>query len=298
MKTADRARGKWRGVMLTLGVDERFLSGKHGPCPFCEGRDRFRWDNREGKGTFICSQCGAGDGIEMLKRLKGWDFKTVAQEVDKIVGGCSVEPIRKPADDADRNRRMNELWTGAIQVDGNDPASVYLAGRGVAHMATCLRYHANCVKPFGGGYGPAMLALVHRADDSALTLHRTFLDHPEPGEKRLRALMSGELTDGCAIRLFPAARVMGIAEGIETAIAASKRFGMPVWAALNSTMLAKWIAPAGVEEVVVFGDSDPAFGGQAAAYALAHRLATRNRLKVDVRLPVKLGRDWADSDAA
>lgn len=297
MKTADRARGKWRGILMALGIQDRFLSGKHGPCPFCEGRDRYRWDNDKGNGTFICSHCGAGDGFEILKRLKGWDFKTCAQEVDKIVGGVSAEPIRKPIDDQTRRDRLNSLWTASQALNGTDPASVYLASRGVPHSASCLRFHASCPKPHGEGFGPAMLALVHGVEGNPVTIHRTFLATPQDG-KRQRALMPGELPDGCAVRLFPSGAHLGIAEGIETAIAAAKRFGIPVWAAINATMLAKWVVPHGVEQVTVFGDCDPAYGGQAAAYALAHRLAARHRIAVDVRIPQETGKDWADADAA
>lgn len=297
MKTADRARGKWRGILMQLGIDQRFLTGKHGPCPFCEGRDRFRWDNDKGNGTFICSVCGAGDGIEFLKRAKGWDFRTAAQEVDKIVGGVTVEPIRKAAAPDEIKRRLRDLWAGSEALTGTDPVSAYLASRHVDHRASCLRYHANCPKPFGEGYGAAMLALVTGPADEAVTIHRTFLGKAEG--KRLRATMPGELPDGCAVRLFPIdGNRLGIAEGIETAIAAAKRFQMPVWAALNATMLGKWIPPEGVSEVVVFGDHDPGFGGQAAAFALAHRLANRFRVKVEVRIPQTMGRDWADEDAA
>jgi len=297
MKTADRARGKWRGILMQLGIDQRFLTGKHGPCPFCEGRDRFRWDNDKGNGTFICSVCGAGDGIELLKRAKGWDFRTAAQEVDKIVGGVNVEPIRKVADPDAIKRRLRELWAGSEALTGNDPVSAYLASRNVLHGASCLRFHANCPKPFGEGYGPAMLALVEASNGDAITIHRTFIGKVDG--KRLRATMQGELPDGCAVRLFPIdGNRLGIAEGIETAIAAAKRFRMPVWAALNATMLGKWIPPEGVNEIVVFGDHDPGFGGQAAAFALAHRLANRFRVKVDVRIPQNVGKDWADEDAA
>jgi len=298
MTTADKARGKWRGILLQLGVDERFLSGKHGPCPFCEGRDRYRWSNEGGNGMFICSQCGAGDGFKLLMRSKGWDFKTAAQEVDKIVGGCTVEPIRKPLDEADRKRRLNDLWVGAIPLDGSDPASNYLASRGVLHAAACLRYHANCPRPYGEGYGPAMLALVRDSNGIPATIHRTFLEQPKPGEKRQRAVMGGELPESVSVRLFDHEGVLGIAEGIETAIAASKRFGIPVWAAINSAMLEKWVVPEGVGEVVIFGDCDPKYGGQKAAYALAQRLTTRNRVKVEVRIPQQVGLDWADTDAA
>lgn len=298
MKTADRARGKWRGILLQLGIDQRFLNGKHGPCPFCEGRDRFRWDNDKGNGTFFCSQCGAGDGFEILKRAKGWNFHQAALEVDKIVSGVTSEKIKPAIDPKARVDMLNRLWTAGVKLDGTDAASEYLAGRDVAHNASCLRFHARCPRPFGEGHSSAMLALVLGADGEAVNIHRTFLAPPVDG-KRLRAIMPGELPDGSAIRLFPVhgAR-LGIAEGIETAIAASKRFGLPVWAAINSTMMAKWQPPAGVEEVVVFGDSDAAFGGQACAYALAHRIAVRNKIAVEVRIPQAIGRDWADSDAA
>jgi putative DNA primase/helicase len=53
-----------------------------------------------------------------------------------------------------------------------------------------------------------------------------------------------------------------------------------------------------VTEVVIFGDNDPMFGGAAAAYALAHRLAVTNRIKVEVKIPDLVGMDWADVGAA
>ena len=46
-------------------------------------------------------------------------------------------------------------------------------------------------------------------------------------------------------------------------------------------------------EILVFGDRDPKFGGQAAAYALAHRLALKG-LKVRVEIPGRSGADWND----
>ncbi|MDI5829610.1 hypothetical protein MJN51_36035, partial [Salmonella enterica subsp. enterica serovar Kentucky] len=35
---------------------------RHAPCPACGGKDRFRFDDN-GRGSFICNQCGAGDGL-------------------------------------------------------------------------------------------------------------------------------------------------------------------------------------------------------------------------------------------
>lgn len=302
MKTADLARGKWSGILKGLGVDDRFLTGKHGPCPFCEGKDRFRFDNKDGKGTFFCSQCGAGDGFEFLKRHKGWDFLMVAREVEKVLGHVSAEPPKPKVDPKQRVDMLNRLWVGSVALSGDDLASRYLAGRGVlpARSPSCLRFHERCPVPFGGGFLPAMLAMVSLPNGDAVNIHRTFLGPNGKADiDKPRAMMPGELPEGSAVRLYPLhGERLGIAEGIETAIAAAKRFKIPVWAALNSTLLEKWTPPAGVTEVMIFGDNDPAFGGQSAAYSLAHRLSTRLRMIADVRIPATAGKDWADSDVA
>lgn len=297
-KTVDAARGKWRGILLSLGIDEKYLTGKHGPCPMCEGRDRFRWDNQNGNGGFICNICGAGNGFDLLMQVKGWKFAQCAAEVDQVCGNVEAEAVRPKIDEKSRVDMLNRLWLSATQVQDGDPAHVYLAGRVALprSMPACLRYAPNCPLP-EGQREPAMLALVRGADGDPVNIHRTSLAKVDG--KRFRATMPGDLPAGSAVRLFPLHGTrLGIAEGIETALAAAARFNLPVWSALNSTLLSKWIAPAGVTEVIVFGDHDPKFGGQSAAYTLAHRLAARDRLQVEVRIPETMGLDWADSDAA
>jgi len=297
-KTADAARGKWRGILLALGIDEKYLTGKHGPCPMCEGRDRFRWDNQNGNGGFICNVCGAGNGFDLLMQVKGWKFSQAAAEVDQVCGNVEAEAARPKMDERARVDMLNRLWLSGTQLQDGDPAHAYLSGRVVLprSLPSCLRYAPAC--PFPDGVrSPAMLALVRGADNEPVNIHRTALGSVDG--KRFRATMPGDLPDGSAVRLFPLHGTrLGIAEGIETALAAAHRFNLPVWSALNATMLAKWQPPVGVTEVVVFGDCDPAYGGQAASFALAHRLAARLRLQVEVRIPQAIGKDWADADAA
>lgn len=57
------ARGRWPVILQMLGVDVPD-GGRHGPCPKCEGKDRFRMDDLEGRGTWICSHCGHGDSLD------------------------------------------------------------------------------------------------------------------------------------------------------------------------------------------------------------------------------------------
>ncbi len=78
----DRARGRWLGILPALGIGESFLTGKHGPCPLCGGKDRWRWDNLEGRGTWICSKCGGGDGISLVMQKSGWEFREAARQIE------------------------------------------------------------------------------------------------------------------------------------------------------------------------------------------------------------------------
>lgn len=297
-KTADAARGKWRGILLALGVDQQFLTGKHGPCPVCGGTDRFRWDNQHGAGGFICGQCGAGNGFDLLMRVNNWDFATTAARVDEVVGNVEREPVKPKMDERTRKGMLNRLWGSGVKLRSGDPAFAYLTGRVQLpkSLPSCLRFASACPAP-DGVMRPALIAMVQGADGEPENIHRTFLgpngkaDMPNP-----RAMMPGEIPAGSAVRLFPVhGERLGIAEGIETAFAAAARFGVPVWSAINSTMLAKWMPPAAVREILIFGDCDAKFGGQAAAYQLAHRLSGRHGLAVQVHIPEQVGKDWADA---
>lgn len=294
--TIDAAQGKWRGILGLLGIEKSFLNTKHGPCPMCGGKDRFRFDDRDGRGTYHCSGCGAGTGMTLLQKVRGWDFKTAASEVDKIVGSVTFEKPKPAMDEQKRVDMLRNLWASGTPSRPGDGIDTYFASRKLSlpqnHRA--LRYVANCRAPDKSTH-PAMIAMVTAPDGKPATLHRTFLgpngkaDLIEP-----RALMPGAIPDGSAIRLhFPEKR-LGIAEGIETALAAWLLFDVPVWAAVNATMLSKWYPPEGVSEIIIFGDNDRKFGGAAAAYTLAHKLACRDGLSVDVRIPDKQGMDWAD----
>lgn len=140
-----------------------------------------------------------------------------------------------------------------------------------------------------------MLAMVHGPDGKPATIHRTFLCPNGKADIDMpRALMPGPVPDGAAIRLYNHKERLGIGTGIETSIAAARKFRIPTWAAINDTMLVKWVPPAGVKEVWIFGDNDEKMGGQAAAYALGHKLLTRFDVSCRVEIPDEIGKDWAD----
>jgi hypothetical protein len=65
-----RHDGNWRAVLASHGIDVRLLDGRHHHCPGCGGSDRFRFDDQDGRGTWICSRGGgkplAGDALDLL----------------------------------------------------------------------------------------------------------------------------------------------------------------------------------------------------------------------------------------
>lgn len=68
-----QAVDKWDYIFYSLGIEVG--NGKHCPCPICGGKDRFRFDNQNGRGTYICNQCGSGDGLELMKHYYHCDAK-------------------------------------------------------------------------------------------------------------------------------------------------------------------------------------------------------------------------------
>jgi putative DNA primase/helicase len=291
----DRAQGRWSGILPALGVGESFLTGKHGPCPLCGGKDRWRWDNREGRGTWICSKCGAGDGIALVMKMNGWDFCDAANQIEALIGSASADPPKRERSDRNKRDAMNKLWCVSKAVEPGDPVGRYLFRRvGLTWFPSCLRtaYDLRYQSDYPS-FHSAMIAMVTGPDGLPSTLHRTYLTND--GRKapviEQRRLMPGTIAKGAAIRLGPAGDVLGIAEGIETALSATALFGVPCWAAVNAGMLAAWQPPPETKRIIVFGDHDPNYAGQAAAYALAARLGSDERI-VEVQIPAEVGADW------
>jgi putative DNA primase/helicase len=297
----DLVQGKWRGILLQLGVDEKMLNTKrHGPCPMCGGTDRFRFTNFNDRGSYVCNQCGPGDGWKLIQGIKGWDMKQSRLEVQRILGDAAPDPKVAVMTPERRKQMLVDTWRGSVPVSLGDVVDRYLTARGVNEPVAypkALRTHPDLYCTPSLSF-PAMLASVVDVDGKGVTLHRTWLGEgvKAPVEEP-RKLMPGDIPDGACVRLGDVQECIGIAEGIETALAASHRYEMPVWAAISAGMMQKWTPPPDVAEVVIFGDNDESFTGHAAAYLLAKKLKARG-LIVSVHIPAEVGTDWADFASA
>ncbi len=92
LPTREIARGRWPSILIALGVESRFLRNVHGPCPLCGGKDRFRFDDKDGSGSWYCNDCGAGDGMRLALEWTGKEFKEVAAEIDRLAGNVPTGP--------------------------------------------------------------------------------------------------------------------------------------------------------------------------------------------------------------
>ncbi|OAT53649.1 DUF927 domain-containing protein [Providencia heimbachae] len=79
-----KANGQWQNILSNLGAEVPLNT--HTACPACGGKDRFRFDNKGDNGTFICNQCGSGDGLDLVQRILGGSVTEAAQEVAGIIG--------------------------------------------------------------------------------------------------------------------------------------------------------------------------------------------------------------------
>lgn len=302
--TKEAARNRWRGILTEYGVAQTFLRNVHGPCPICGGDDRFRWDNKDGHGTFFCSNCGAGDGFKLLEMQTGLPFKELAYQVDRMVGNIEPETQRQ-APSVDVTERLRRVGSNLQALTGDDPASRYLASRGLSRADTSLLRWHNALPYFEEGRMvarlPAMIAALRQPGGAIETFHATYLKQDGSAKadcaapKKLLGKRS-ESIDGCAIPLSGHTDdgSIGIAEGIENALSVSVMEGIPCWAAYSAHALASFVPPPWVKTVVIFPDADQNFVGQHAATSLATRLARKSGVKVILTPFMKMGVDYND----
>ena len=260
------ARYRWQEIHAAIGIDPKFLRNKHQSCPACGGEDRFRYDDKDGKGTFICThwENGAGDGFGLVMHFLGCDFQTALKQVSGILGMDGVNPLPipptrpqpQPRPEKDHIGKLAALWDEAEPITPDCPVVQYWESRGLnaAYLPENIRHHAGMEYWTQGEDGkPLFIGRFHAAiaastrGSTVCGLHITYLEaqrgggfakarikHPQTGEdlpaKKMRSRKQGAMTGG-AVYLFPVpenGRLM-VAEGIETALAARELFNAHDW---------------------------------------------------------------------
>lgn len=259
-----------------------------GDCPACSYPRAF--SIRVGKGSHPSLFCANGCTRDVL------------QEVARSALGnvWTPGPAPDPADvQAARERKQamaQRLFAGSTPTGSSNPAGLYLARRGLAHLIGCpaLRYRGDCWHPEGGRL-PALVAEVLDAAGQPIAAHRTYLtpEGTKAGADPVKASL-GPIWGG-AVRLTPDTAPppeLVVGEGIETAGSAGLLLGLPAWAAVSAGNLAAGlILPPEVRAVTVAADPDPP--GRKAAHDAAVRWRAEGRT-VHVATPDAPGQDFND----
>ncbi|WP_316157473.1 primase-helicase zinc-binding domain-containing protein [Cupriavidus sp. BIC8F] len=312
-------------------LPDNFWRGRPGPCPLCGGHDRFTYDNKRGRGDWVCRKCNAGnpkagDGLELVRCYTGMPYWQLQRELNgEPAVPVDPRPYRpvparhcRPDDSAAKMRRIVKQWNSAAELVHGDHAMRYLAGRVPdlrAPRPASLRlavqdywYEGQLV-----GRYPTIVAQFSLPDGRMATVHRTSLDPVSPAKATIVSadgeILPAKRNDasalpvaGGAVRLMqPRAGEVGVAEGLENAYAAYMLFGVPAWSCLNRVLLSQFVVPPdlGIHTVHIFADFDkvdPKTGkspGMADALKLEKRLRAEGLCTVMHRPKVR-GTDFCD----
>ena len=202
----------------------------------------------------------------------------------------SQEP--QPENDDSRQEAATEIWQATQPIEGT-LAATYLEARGLhPPWPIWLRSHGALKHGPTGLRFPALVVGVTNGNGQFCAVHRTFLKLDGSGKAAVSPpkMALGAFQDG-AVRLGRDGKVLGLAEGIETALSAQQLFELPVWAVLGSRFDGVQI-PADVIEVQIFADNG--VPGQEAA-AKARDTFTKAGKRVAIRRPPQGFGDWNDA---
>ena len=96
--------GRWQHVLGRLGIDQRHLRNRQGPCSDCGRKDRFSFENKGGRGAFVCGRAASRPisvpGFALVQQVFGCSFTTAPSLVASVMGiapsASSIRPASIP----------------------------------------------------------------------------------------------------------------------------------------------------------------------------------------------------------
>ena len=253
---------------------------------------------KDGTATELLLHCFAGcrfqDIADALRRMdlmpgrEAGDGPRPARRLEPRPVDPDPEEERKER----KRRRILATWQAGEPVTV-DRAGRYLQARGLAidNLPPTLRQGFSKNEITGPDL-PCLIAAIAGEKPNVTAIQRIFLtdDWSSKAPLGVPKQTLGPMGSG-AVRLALPGEVLGIAEGIETALAAMQLHGIPTWAALMAGRLEKiWIPPR-VKRLVIFADNDKTGLEHAVAARQAHAETGRT---IEVKAPDREKWDWAD----
>lgn len=288
-ETVKQACGHWPRILPALGV--KVIKNRHQSCPVCGGSDRFRFDDKEGRGTWFCNQCGAGDGLKLVEKVFGVSASEAAGKVNAVTGNLSpVAPemiaAAEAGTEADR-KAAAELAAKLMEKTRPATGNAYLTRKGFPALEclTLTAMHKTGVVTFRAGD-----VVVPLYDDTGALVNLQFIN----ADGLKRTLKGGQVKGACHVieGKKQAGKRLWIAEGYATALTVHHLTGETVMVALSSVNLLSLASLARHKypacQIVLAADRDLNGDGQSKAAAAA------DACEGIVALPPVFG-DWNDA---
>ncbi|ENG7700000.1 TPA: toprim domain-containing protein [Citrobacter freundii] len=288
-ETVKQACGHWSRILPALGV--KVIKNRHQSCPVCGGSDRFRFDDKEGRGTWFCNQCGAGDGLKLVEKVFGVTPSEAAGKVNAVTGNLSpVAPEVIAAAEAETvadRKAAAALAVRLMEKTRPETGNAYLTRKGFPALE-CLTLTA--MHKTGGVTFRAGDVVVPLYDDTGALVNLQLIN--ADGIKR--TLKGGQVKRACHVieGKKQAGKRLWIAEGYATALTVHHLTGETVMVALSSVNLLSLASLACQKspacQIVLAADRDLNGDGQSKAAAAA------DACEGIVALPPVFG-DWNDA---
>ncbi|MBJ4665006.1 toprim domain-containing protein [Salmonella enterica subsp. enterica serovar Stanley] len=288
-ETVKQACGHWPRILPALGV--KVIKNRHQSCPVCGGSDRFRFDDKEGRGTWFCNQCGAGDGLKLVEKVFGVTPSEAARKVNTVTGNLppvapEVIAAAEAETDADRKAAV-ALAVRLMEKTRPATGNAYLTRKGFRALE-CLTLTAT--HKTGGVTFRAGDVVVPLYDDTGALVNLQLIN----ADGLKRTLKGGQVKGACHVieGKKQAGKRLWIAEGYATALTVHHLTGETVMVALSSVNLLSLASLARQKypacQIVLAADRDLNGDGQSKAAAAA------DACEGVVALPPVFG-DWNDA---
>lgn len=234
-------------IFPAAGISFSKAAHQHQSCPMCGGDDRFRCDDKRGEGTWICSQCGAGNGFMLVQQYTGLDV----YETNKLISGAigldatstvtdeqraqwqsqqvereAVEKAEKRQARIDAASRAQNIWDNSKPAADDHP---YLLRKNVSAIGLSQDANDNLIIPM----------YYHNADKQQITLVN--VQSIAPDSEKL--FLKGGLVSGAYFTIGSPAMFGGgvilICEGYATGATVfdAMSYSLPVIVAFNANNL-------------------------------------------------------------